>query len=174
MSEITPMYYPFDKSIIQINENNQNLRVVLDEITKTNISVQLVIQSLEQQKVTLTDQLNTLYNSVSNQVVIPPTYSDPEMELLVNLLGRIQTYMKDNYDSDMPPSTYIRGTPFYNGISSLIKGYYNSTTLTIVEFKLNYTDTQTVSFRQSLDDIFYSTEVYDFETFNTEIMSVVL
>ncbi len=174
MSEVTPLYIPFNRNIIQIDESNNIMRGVITDLELYINTLKTKVDSLETKNIELINKFNTLYASIGEQVVLPPVpYSDPEIDLILVIAKRLNDYIDKEYVYTNPSSDYIRGTKFYDEILVIIQSYYDSTTYSLIEFKNKYDDISLLSFRESIDTIFTTEEEYDFDTFNNEIKLII-
>ncbi len=164
---VNPEVVKVDQAIFQLqNSNNQlsnNVSVLQAEVIALNSSV----STLAATKNNLIATLASIIASQSIQIVIIPDHEvSDELILLVDLRTDILQYMNTNF---IPGTNYLKTSPFYQAIDTLIGNYLSTTTLTLSEFLDEFDDTNTVNFRQAIQLIYDNTLPYNFDAFYTSL-----
>lgn len=161
--DINPIDIRIDQRLNILRGRNTELQLLITDEEQSLAAKNTEIANTSQQIILLQSQLDALILQQSTQVVIPnpPPSIDPELILLLGLRDQLLSYLQANI---IPLTVYVNTDPLYVDVNAMITMYNNSTSLTLGQFLLIYSDAQVQQFRNDIA-IILSSSSYQFDAF---------
>lgn len=161
--DINPIDIRIDQRLNILRGRNTELQLLITDEEQSLAAKNTEIANTSQQIILLQSQLDALILQQSTQVVIPnpPPSIDPELILLLGLRDQLLSYLQTNI---IPLTVYVNTDPLYVDVNAMITMYNNSTSLTLGQFLLIYSDAQVQQFRNDIA-IILSSSSYQFDAF---------
>lgn len=161
--DINPIDIRIDQRLNILRGRNTELQLLITDEEQSLAAKNTEIANTSQQIILLQSQLDALILQQSTQVVIPnpPPSIDPELILLLGLRDQLLSYLQTNI---IPLTVYVNTDQLYIDVNAMITMYNNSTSLTLGQFLLIYSDAQVQQFRNDIA-IILSSSSYQFDAF---------